>query len=84
MTEVRLSVALRALRVAAGFTQKDAADAAEAAGYAKRMDADAWSKLECERREPTFEEAKLLLGLFGAELRVFVDGEDATGLLSEE
>jgi transcriptional regulator with XRE-family HTH domain len=74
MTDLRLSQVLRAVRSATGLSQKDAADAAAAAGFPLRMDADAWSKFEREVREPTFEAARVLLGAVGVRLR-FVDPE---------
>lgn len=81
---VRLSRVLLQLRNLVGWSQKDAAEEAVAAGYPLRMDGDAWSKIEREAREPTFENARSMLQPFGVTVRFFLDGQDVTHLFDGE
>jgi transcriptional regulator with XRE-family HTH domain len=81
MTVINLGSALRLLRTLNGWSQHQAAKAAEQAGYPRRMDGDTWSKLECGRRFPSFNEGLKLLSIFGVEVRFALDGEDITPVL---
>jgi hypothetical protein len=74
---------IRGVRLALDLSQKQAAELAAEEEYPLRIDGDAWSKLEREVREPTFENGRILLASLGIDICFQIDGEDATEWLEE-